>query len=111
MISLDVYLEGTFETSLSKIYPQKDERSQTFKVEARFTTPPEVLYPGMSGEANIVVARKSGAVTIPKSYLVGKDSVLTPDGLRAVVTGLETLDRIEVLSGIESETELLKPTQ
>ena len=111
LITLDAYPEGIFETALSKIYPQKDERSQTFKVEARFTAPPDVLYPGMSGEANIVVARKIRVLTIPKSYLVGKDSVLTPAGLRAVVTGLETLDRVEVLSGIEAETELLKPAQ
>ncbi|MDX1333322.1 MAG: efflux RND transporter periplasmic adaptor subunit [Robiginitalea sp.] len=109
LITLDAYPEALFETKLSKIYPQKDERSQTFRVEARFTDPPQVLYPGMSGEANIVVARKSGALTIPKSYLVGKDSVRTPDGMRAVVTGLETLDRVEVLSGLEADTELLKP--
>ena len=111
MITLEAYPERVFETTLSKIYPQKDERSQTFKVEARFTSPPDVLYPGMSGEANIVVARKTGVLTIPRSYLAGKDSVLTPDGLRAVVTGLETLDRVEILSGIGAETELLKPDQ
>lgn len=111
MITLDAYPEGIFETTLSKIYPQKDERSQTFRVEARFTSPPDILYPGMSGEANIVVARKTGVLTIPKSYLIGKDSVLTPDGMRGVVTGLETLDRVEVLSGLGAETELLKPVQ
>ena len=111
LITLDAYPEKVFETTLSKIYPQKDERSQTFRVEARFTDPPKILYPGMSGEANIVIARKSGALTIPKSYLVGKDSILTPEGMRRVVTGLETLDRVEVLSGLEGDTELIKPVQ
>lgn len=111
LISLDAYPLEIFETTLSKIYPQKDERSQTFRVEARFTDAPEVLYPGMSGEGNIVVARKPGALTIPKSYLVGKDSVRTPDGVIRVVTGLETLDRIEVVSGIDADTELVKPTE
>ncbi|MEJ2584898.1 MAG: efflux RND transporter periplasmic adaptor subunit [Robiginitalea sp.] len=111
LITLDAYPEELFETTLSKIYPQKDERSQTFRVEARFKTPPAVLYPGMSGEANIVVARKSGALTIPRSYMVGKDSVQTSGGMRKVVTGLETLDRIEILSGLEAETELIKPAQ
>jgi len=111
LITLDAYPEEVFETTLSKIYPQKDDRSQTFRVEARFEAPPEVLYPGMSGEANIVIARKSGVLTIPKSYLVGKDSVLTTEGMRGVVTGLETLDRIEVVSGLEADTELKKPVQ
>jgi len=111
LITLDAYPEEVFETILSKIYPQKDERSQTFRVEARFVAPPEVLYPGMSGEANIVVSHKSAALTIPKSYLVGKDSVLTPEGARGIVTGLETMDRVEVLSGLEADTELIKPVQ
>ena len=111
LITLDAYPDVVFETVVSKVYPQKDERSQTFRVEARFEEPPEVLYPGMSGEGNIVVAQKEGALTIPKSYLFGTDSVRTPEGNRQVVTGLETLDRIEILSGVDRDTELLKPAQ
>jgi multidrug efflux pump subunit AcrA (membrane-fusion protein) len=111
LITLDAYPEAVFTTRVTKIYPQKDDRSQTFRVEARFEDPPEVLYPGMSGEANIVVARKEGALTIPKAYLVGRDSVRTAAGMKKVETGLETLDRVEVLSGIDADTELLKPTQ
>ncbi len=111
LISLDAYPDTVFETTISKIYPQKDERTQTFLVEARFETAPEVLYPGMSGEANIVIARRQGVLTIPKIYLAGKDSVRTRDGMRHVTTGLETLDRVEIISGLEAGTELLKPVQ
>lgn len=111
LVTLDAYPEAVFATRVTKIYPQKDERSQTFRVEARFEDPPEVLYPGMSGEANIVVARKEAVLTIPKSYLVGPDSVRTSAGMKKVATGLETLDRVEVISGIDADTELLKPSQ
>jgi len=111
LIALDAYPDTIFETLVSKIYPQKDERTQTFLVEARFEAAPEVLYPGMSGEANIVIARKQGVLTIPKAYLATEDSVLTPGGMRHVVTGLETLDRVEIISGLEASTELLKPVQ
>ena len=111
LITLDAYPDSLFHTKIAKIYPQKDERTQTFRVEARFEQSPEVLYPGMSGEANIVIARREKALTIPKAYLSGADSVLTPQGMRAVTTGLETLDRVEVLSGIEPDTKLLMPTQ
>lgn len=111
LITLDAYPDSLFHTKIAKIYPQKDERTQTFRVEARFEQAPEVLYPGMSGEANIVIARREKALTIPKAYLSGADSVLTPQGMRAVTTGLETLDRVEVLSGIEPDTKLLMPTQ
>jgi multidrug resistance efflux pump len=109
LVSLDAFPDTLFETRVSKIYPRKDERNQTFTVESRFEAPPDVLYPGMSGEANIIIARKEGALTIPRAYLAGKDSVRTREGYRAVKTGLETLDRVEILSGLEAGTELLKP--
>jgi hypothetical protein len=65
----------------------------------------------MSGESNIVIERKQDVLTIPKSYMVGKDSVRTSTGMQHVVTGLETLDRVEVISGLDVHSELLKPTQ
>lgn len=111
LISLDAYGDRVFEAVVDKIYPQKDERSQTFRVEARFLDVPETLYPGLSGEANIVIARREGVLTIPRSYLVGKDSVLTPDGLRKVATGLQTLERVEITSGLEAGSQLLNPNE
>ncbi|MEJ2162324.1 MAG: efflux RND transporter periplasmic adaptor subunit [Robiginitalea sp.] len=111
MITLDAYPDAVFETKISKIYPQKDERSQTFMVEAWFSTAPEVLYPGMSGEANIVIGRKKQVLTIPTAYMIGKDSVRTLKGMRQVITGLKTLDRVEIISGLDANTELLKPAQ
>lgn len=111
LVSLDAYGDQVFEAEVYKIYPQKDDRSQTFKVEAHFKAPPETLYPGLSGEANIVIARREGVLTIPRSYLVGNDSVRTPDGLRKVTTGLQTLDRVEIRSGLEAGTRLLNPAQ
>lgn len=111
LISLDAYGDQVFKAVVDKIYPQKDQRNQTFKVEARFSEPPETLYPGLSGEANIVIARREGVLTIPRSYLVGKDSVLTPEGLQKVTTGLHTLERVEITSGLEPGSQLLNPNQ
>jgi len=65
---------------VSKIYPRKDERTQTFKIEAIFSQPPDVLYPGLAGEGNIVVGKKENAMTIPREYLADEDQVLTKDG-------------------------------
>ncbi len=66
LLVLDAYADAVFEAKVSKIYPRKDERSQTFKVEALFDTAPTVLYPGLSGEANIVVAQQNDALVIPQ---------------------------------------------
>ncbi|XLS30678.1 efflux RND transporter periplasmic adaptor subunit [Flavobacteriaceae bacterium M23B6Z8] len=109
LITLDAYNSKVFEAIVSKIFPRKDERTQTFKIEAVFVDAPDVLYPGLAGEGNILVAQKPDALHIPKDYLIGEDSVLTKQGMQKVVTGLQTLDRIEILEGINEDTQLLKP--
>ncbi|RNL75296.1 HlyD family efflux transporter periplasmic adaptor subunit [Sinomicrobium pectinilyticum] len=109
LVTLDAYGTEVFEAVVHKIYPEKDERSQTFKVEALFTKQPPVLYPGLSGEGNIIIARKEDALTIPKVFLSADDKVLTENGLVKVATGLQNLDRVEILQGIDEKTPLLKP--
>ncbi len=111
LVTLDAYNTEVFEATLDKIYPRKDERSQTFKVEALFKKPPETLYPGLSGEGNIIIAEKEEALTIPKDYLIGESSVLTEEGEITVTVGLQNLDRVEVLDGIDEKTAILKPEE
>lgn len=111
IITLDAYGTETFSATLNKIYPRKDERSQTFKVEALFDTPPSVLYPGLAGEGNIVIAEKEGVLTIPKSYLIGSNKVKTEEGIIPIVLGSENLDRVEVLEGLSANTYIYKPTE
>jgi hypothetical protein len=93
---------------VSKIYPRKDERSQTFKIEARFDEPPAILYPGLAGEGNIIIAVKENALTIPKELLLEGNKVMTPDGEVEVVPGLQDLERVEILEGIDAHTAILK---
>lgn len=111
LLTLDAYGEQVFEAEVSKIFPEKDERNQTFLVEALFTKAPDVLYPGLSGEANILIANKDSTVVIPRSYLVGRNKVRTEEGLVQVVTGLQSMDSVEILEGITSETLIYKPKE
>lgn len=111
LITLDAYPSKVFTAKIAKIYPRKDERSQTFTIEANFVQPPKTLYPGLAGEANIVIAEKEGALTIPKTYVMEGNKVLTADGPVEVVLGLQNLDQVEVLEGIDEHTELLKPEE
>lgn len=111
LITLDAYGAEVFNAKVSKIYPQKDERNQTFLVEARFDESPKKLYPGLSGEANIVVNTKENVLTIPREYLVNGSKVQTKDGLVDVVVGLQNLETVEIISGINSETWIYKPEQ
>lgn len=111
LITLDAYKSEVFLASVSKIYPRKDERSQTFKVEAIFDNPPEILYPGLSGEGNIIIAEKENTLTIPREYLMEDRKVLTDNGVVDVTTGLQNLEQVEILDGISENTYLLKPEE
>lgn len=109
LITLDAYSGKILKGKVSKIYPKKDERNQTFKVEAVFVNPPEVLYPGLSGEANIIISKKEKVLTIPRSYLINNNQVKTEDGLVSITTGLENMDFLEITSGITKDTYIYKP--
>lgn len=108
-INLDAYRGTIFRAIVSKIYPKKDERNQTFLVEALFENAPEVLLPGLSGEANIVVAKRENTLVIPRDLLVGNNLVRTENGLVEVEIGLQSLDSVEIRKGIKATTELLPP--
>ncbi|WP_127019492.1 efflux RND transporter periplasmic adaptor subunit [Flagellimonas beolgyonensis] len=110
-LTLDSYNSQVFEAKVDKIYPRKDPSSQTFKVEAVFVSPPDVLYPGLSGEGNIVIQEKKETLTIPKEYLIDDSKVLTDEGEREITIGLHNLDLVEVLDGLSEQTAIYKPEQ
>ena len=109
LVTLDAYPKAVFTATVSKIYPKKDETSQTFKIEAIFDSPPKVLYPGLAGEGNIVISKKEEALTIPREYLVEGNKVITEDDTIIVKVGAENLERIEIISGITENDMILKP--
>lgn len=109
IISLDAYNGKVFTGKVSKIYPKKDERNQTFTVEALFDDPPKTLYPGLSGEANVVISIKENILTIPKEYVIDDNKVKTDDGIVTITTGLQNMEFIEVISGINENTTIYKP--
>lgn len=109
-ISLDSYAGQSFEATITRIVPLMDERSRTFKVEARFKQRPPALYPNLTCEASIVLQKKDKALTIPAAYLIEGNEVLTaPDVRTPVKTGARDIEKVEVLEGIDVNTKLYKP--
>ncbi len=109
LLTLDAYGDKVFKAKVSKIYPKKDERNQTFTVEALFEDGPEVLYPGLSGEANIIVGQKKQVLAIPRQYVSEDNKVKTEGGMVKIKPGLQNLDSVEILSGITADTWIYKP--
>ncbi len=112
LVNMDSYKGQVFEAIVSKIYPIMNERSKTFLVEAEFVQRPETLYPNVTFEANIILQSKKQAILIPRNYLINDSLVIKGDGQKVIVkTGLRDFQKIEIVSGISAEEELLKPTE
>lgn len=109
VVHLDAYNGKVFEARILRILPEKDKRNQTFLVEAKFDNPPEVLYPGLSGEANIIVGKTDSVLTIPKRFLIDDKKVRTENGLIDVELGLQNLEYVQVISGISENDWILQP--
>ncbi len=111
LIILDAYPDEVFVARVSKIFSKKNDVTQTFRVESSFQQPPPKLYYGLSGEANIIVSRRENALIIPTDYLLADSKVLTDKGEKNVKTGIKNLEYVEVLSGLDTSSILIKPSE
>jgi HlyD family secretion protein len=110
LVTMDSYKGKVFEATITKIYPIMDQRSKTFLVESKFNHPPAILYPNISFEANIILQTKSKALLIPRNFIVNEYFVVKSNyDTVKVVTGLKDFQKIEILKGITTTDELIKP--
>jgi multidrug resistance efflux pump len=103
---IDAYPDQIFHAKVSKIYPMINKQQQSIRVDADLTDELPGGFSGLALEANIVIRQKENALVIPKTALLPGDSinVRTPDGVKTIKIekGIETLDEIEVLRGLDS---------
>lgn len=112
LVTMDSYKDQVFEAILTKVNPLMNERSKTFLVEAEFIQPPPLLYPNITFEANIVIQSKEQAILIPRNYLLHDSAVIKISGDTVrVSTGLKDYNKIEIVSGLEADDELIKPNE
>jgi HlyD family secretion protein len=112
VVTMDSYKGLVFDAIVSKIYPIMDERSRTFKLEARFLKLPPKLYPNLTAEANIIIQTKKNAITIPKEYLIeGTYVIVNKNEKRKVKVGLSDYKKVEILEGLQANETLYKPKE
>lgn len=110
LVNLDSYKGKVFEAVVTRINPLMNERNKTFLVDAEFREEPERLYPNITFEASIIIEEKSGAMLIPRTYLLKDSMVIKSNGDTVLVkTGLKDYQKVEILSGISPDDELVKP--
>jgi multidrug efflux pump subunit AcrA (membrane-fusion protein) len=112
IVTLDSYKGQTFEARVTKINPLMNERNKSFLVESEFVKAPDLLFPNISFEANIVLQTKDKALLIPRNCLIRDSLVIKANGDTAIVkTGLKDYQKIEILSGLGSDDEILIPKE
>lgn len=109
LVTLEAYKNKVFEAKITKIAPKMDAQTQTFEIEAVFVDQPARLYMGLTGEGNIVINEKKKALVIPREYLLPGNKVETENGMVKVKTGLSNWSFIEIVSGLDENTVILKP--
>ena len=108
VIKTDVYPDKIYKARIKKTYPKLNRTDQSFRVDAEFVGESPASYYGLTVEANIVISQNRRVLTIPKSYVVGSDSVwVEQDGEKRKVRfakGAENFDLVEVKGGLTEKS-------
>ena len=112
LVELNTEKNKTYEATVTKIYPHFSDKSQSYKVEARFTQNIAQLIPGTQLQANIITNKKDNALLIPHQYLTSDNKVLVKKGDKidtaTITTGITSYDWVEVLSGLTQADKIVK---
>lgn len=112
VLQSDAFPGKTFPSVIRELTPLGDSASRVFR--ARLSAPAGgPLRPGMTVEANLVVARRANAVLAPTEALADGRAWVVHDGRarsRPVETGARGVERTEVVKGLApGETVILSP--
>lgn len=112
IVNIDIIKDKIFKAKVKKIYPLLNKADQSFRVDAEFVENYPYKFVGLTVEANIIVHQKAKALVMPKSFLVGEDSVfIKKNGEKLKIKiqkGIENYDWVEIISGVSENSELIK---
>jgi len=96
------------------MYPTMNEADQTFRVDAVFSDNDSQPFIHTSVEANIIIREKQNALVVPAQVLLNGDSVKVKQGGHvktiAVKTGIHTLNEVEILGGLDEQSDVVLPS-
>jgi multidrug efflux pump subunit AcrA (membrane-fusion protein) len=111
LVKIDAYPGKVFKAEIQKVFPMVDRRQQSVRADAMLKETLPGWFSGLALEANIIIQKKDQAIVIPKSKLLPGDSVniQTEDGAKKVkvTRGVETLDEVEIVDGLDTEKLLI----
>ncbi|HAT1844408.1 TPA: efflux RND transporter periplasmic adaptor subunit [Legionella pneumophila] len=91
------------------VYPRLDPETRNLKVRFRFDNPNDILKPNMYASITVLAEPKQNVVSIPLEALIRSsegDHVIVALGkgrfqIRPIVTGMESGEHVEILSGLK----------
>jgi membrane fusion protein (multidrug efflux system) len=113
-IRVDAMPDQTFTATIARISPTVDARNGTFRATVYVDNADARLAPGMFGRFSIAYERHSDALVIPMEALLREDGenvvYVVRDGAavrRTIEIGIESNGRIEVLSGLSADDQIV----
>jgi membrane fusion protein (multidrug efflux system) len=113
-LSLDAYPGEAYSASVLRISPRVDSESGTVRVTLAVDGRTGGLRPGMFARARIVYEIREDTLLVPAAAVLAEDAqasvFVVEDGIakrRAITTGLESGERIEVTSGLEGSEQVI----
>ncbi len=109
----------SWEGIVEYVYPSLDEKNRTLRVRLRFDNPGEVLKPNMYANVSIYGGARENVLSIPREAVIrsGKNEraiISVGEGRymqREIVTGIESGDWIEVISGLDEGENIVTSAQ
>ncbi|MCH6255516.1 efflux RND transporter periplasmic adaptor subunit [Puniceicoccaceae bacterium K14] len=104
------YGSSEFNGAVSKVLPVADPDTQRYAVHVDLSVEDNLLFPGLTGEANIVVDQRENALVLPATAVRGSYVFTVKDGIVEVVEvkkGYENMVSVEILSGVEEGTHVI----
>lgn len=114
------YLPGQeFKGQVEFIYPELTPKTRSLRVRLRFDNPNERLKPNMFAHVTILGTPKADVLNIPREAVIRggqQEHVIIAKGkgqfeARDIVSGIESGDRIEILSGLKEGESVVTSSQ
>ena len=103
------YGRRLFEGKVAEIFPAADPDTQRYKIWLDLDMAEELMIPGITGEASIILGERDGSLLIPRRALIGRDVFVIRDGvaeLQRVELGFIGLNTVEIVSGLAEGEEV-----
>lgn len=107
IIQLNIDKNKNYKGKISEVYPSFDIKTQSFSCKAVFTDSLDFLMSGTQVQANIIIENKDSVLVIPRNFLDFGNTVLVKgEGKIKVETGFISNEWVEILSGINENSEI-----